>query len=300
MAEESRQHPMTPATLYSLALVRAHRGQVGQARELASEALALCERTGNVLVASMALSVLGFVALSLDEHQAAHSHLGRLAEAIAAVGLGEPGVVKFLPDEIEALAALGQVDLAWSLTRQLEAQGKSLGRPWALATAARCRAHLAAADGDLQDAQSACDQALSWHEQLPMPFELARTLLVKGTIERRARRKSAARESLGQALGIFEDLGAPLWADKARRELSTTARAARRGRAHRNRAPRRRPGRRGAHQPGGRRRDVHNGEHRADPCQQHLAQAWRTVPYRTCRAVALRPAGIGASADSPG
>ena len=97
----------------------------------------------------MVLSVLGFIALSLDDDQAAHSHLGRLADATAAVGLGEPSVVKFLPDEIEALAALGEVDLAWSFTRQLEAQGKSLGRPWALATAARCRAHLAAIDGDL-------------------------------------------------------------------------------------------------------------------------------------------------------
>jgi DNA-binding NarL/FixJ family response regulator len=58
-----------------------------------------------------------------------------------------------------------------------------------------------------------------------MPFELGRTLLVKGIIERRARHKPTARESLGQALGIFERLGAPLWADKARRELSKIAAA---------------------------------------------------------------------------
>jgi DNA-binding CsgD family transcriptional regulator len=56
-----------------------------------------------------------------------------------------------------------------------------------------------------------------------MPFELGRTLLVKGMIEWRARQKSAARESLGRALGIFEHLGAPLWANKARRELSKIA-----------------------------------------------------------------------------
>jgi DNA-binding CsgD family transcriptional regulator len=56
-----------------------------------------------------------------------------------------------------------------------------------------------------------------------MPFELGRTLHVKGMIERRARHKPAARESLAQALGIFEHLGAPLWADKARRELSKIA-----------------------------------------------------------------------------
>jgi DNA-binding CsgD family transcriptional regulator len=53
-----------------------------------------------------------------------------------------------------------------------------------------------------------------------MPFELARTLLVTGMIERRARRRQAARNSLGQALTTFEQLGAPLWAARAHRELS--------------------------------------------------------------------------------
>lgn len=223
VADESRQHGMKPATLYALALVRAHRGQVEQAREHASEALALCERTGNIPVRPMVLAVLGFMAVSLDDARAAHSHLGRLAEMAAAVGLGEPSVLKFLPDEIETLAALGHIDLARSLARKLEAQGKSLGRPWALATAARCGAYLAGADGDLDGAQAACEQALSQHERLPMPFELGRTLLVKGTIERRGRHQAEARATLGRALAIFEHLGAPLWAGKARRELAAIA-----------------------------------------------------------------------------
>ena len=123
---ESHQQPMKPATLYSLALVRAHRGLVEDARELATEALALCERTGNVPLTSMVLSVLGFIALSLDDHQAAHSHLGRLAEANAAVGLGEPSVVKYLPNEIEALAALGEMDLARSFAQPARRRGDSL------------------------------------------------------------------------------------------------------------------------------------------------------------------------------
>jgi hypothetical protein len=134
----------------------------------------------------------------------------------AAAGLAEPSVVEYLPNEIEALAALGEVELARALARQLEAPGRCLGRPWAPATGARCRAHLAAMDGDSQGALDACGQALSHHRQLPMPFELGRTLLVKGMIERRGRLKSAARDSFGQALGIFERLGAPQWADRTR------------------------------------------------------------------------------------
>jgi DNA-binding CsgD family transcriptional regulator len=223
VADENQQQPMRPATLYSLALVRALRGQVADARELAAETLVLSQRTGNVPIAAMAASVLGFVALSLDDYQEAHAQLGRLADTAVAVGLREPSVMKFLPDEIEALAALDQADLARSLAQQLEAQGKALGRPWALATGARCRAHLAAIDGDLDDALAACEQALRHHERVPMPLELGRTLLVKGIVERRAKHKSAARASLARALAIFEQLGAPLWAEKVRREQSKIA-----------------------------------------------------------------------------
>ena len=160
-----------------------------------------------------------FAALSLGDHRAAVSHLDRLAEATATFGLAEPGVVKFCPTRSRRWRPSAR-SIAWSFTRELEARGKSLGRPWALATAARCRAYLAAGDGDLQRARAACEQALSLHETLPMPFELGRTLLVKGMIERRGRRKLAARATLGRALSIFEQLGAPLWAEKARRELS--------------------------------------------------------------------------------
>ena len=223
VADESHQYAMRPATLYCLAVVRAHRGEVQQARELAGEALALCYRTGNVPVRCMVLSVLGFVEVSLDDPQAARSYLGQLTEAASAVGFGEPSVVKFLPDEIEVLGTLGEVDLARSLARQLERQGRSLDRPWALATAARCRAYLAGLEGDLENARAACEQALARHQRLPMPFELGRTLLVKGMIERWGGHQPEASATLGQALGIFEHLGAPLWTAKVSHELSMIA-----------------------------------------------------------------------------
>jgi len=53
-----------------------------------------------------------------------------------------------------------------------------------------------------------------------MPFELGRTLLVMGQVQRRAKHKRAAREHLDRALEIFESLPAPPWADRARAELS--------------------------------------------------------------------------------
>ena len=43
---------------------------------------------------------------------------------------------------------------------------------------------------------------------------------MKGAVERRAKRKREARETLRRALDAFEKLGAPLWADKASAELA--------------------------------------------------------------------------------
>jgi DNA-binding CsgD family transcriptional regulator/tetratricopeptide (TPR) repeat protein len=225
LASDNQQQARKPAALYALALVLAHRGHTDQAAELATEALAACERCGNVALRSSVLSVLGFIALSLGDHQAAHAQLGQAAMAAVGAGLGEPSLAKFLPDEIEALAVLGEVVLAGTYTQVLQERGSSLSRPWALAMAARCRAHLASVMGDHDAARLACAEALAAHDRLPMPFELGRTLLIKGMTERRAKRKSAAAASFGRALAIFEQLGAPLWADKAGQELTgTTAR----------------------------------------------------------------------------
>jgi len=220
VAGESHQHAMRAAPLYALALVRAHQGQPDEAGDLATEALALAERSGNVPLRSSVLAVLGFLAVSLDDYPAAHAHLGGLP---AGTGLDQPSVVKFLPDEIEALAALGETTLAGAHAQRLHSRGAALDRPWALAVAARCRAHLSGMAGDHDGARSACAAALEAHERLPMPFELGRTLLIKGITERRARRKAAASDSLGRALAIFERLGARLWAAKAHRELAAIA-----------------------------------------------------------------------------
>jgi DNA-binding NarL/FixJ family response regulator len=55
-----------------------------------------------------------------------------------------------------------------------------------------------------------------------MPFERARTQLLLGQLQRRLRRKQAAEATLNDALRAFEDIGTPLWADRARAELTRT------------------------------------------------------------------------------
>jgi DNA-binding NarL/FixJ family response regulator len=53
-----------------------------------------------------------------------------------------------------------------------------------------------------------------------MPFELGRTLLVKGQIQRRRRQKRNAKESLERAKRLFDQLETPLWSAKAVREMN--------------------------------------------------------------------------------
>jgi DNA-binding CsgD family transcriptional regulator len=60
-----------------------------------------------------------------------------------------------------------------------------------------------------------------------MPFEMARTQLLLGQVQRRRRRKQAAQASLRAALETFERLGAPLWERRARAELDRMTAAGR-------------------------------------------------------------------------
>jgi DNA-binding CsgD family transcriptional regulator len=74
-------------------------------------------------------------------------------------------------------------------------------------------------EGDLDLALAALDRAVTEHDRMRCPFERGRSLLVLGSVRRRARQKRAAREALEQALGIFDELGASVWAQRAGEEL---------------------------------------------------------------------------------
>ena len=74
-------------------------------------------------------------------------------------------------------------------------------------TLPRCRSLVLAAAGDLPGALSAVDEGVKHPAAGKLPFELARTLLIKGQLHRRVKQKLVARDSLTQSLEIFERLG---------------------------------------------------------------------------------------------
>jgi DNA-binding CsgD family transcriptional regulator/KaiC/GvpD/RAD55 family RecA-like ATPase len=207
--------------LSSRAIAHAYRGEIDAGRRDGEEALALFEAIGWTFGAAFPTWTLGFLALSVGEMARAHSLLQPLAEFVETVGLGEPMLMApFLPDEIEVLIALGQLERAERLLDQLEQRGRELDRAWALATGARCRGLLFAARGELDAAVAALEQALVEHQRLEMPFELGRTLLVLGQTQRRLRQKRLAKESLERAKETFGRLDTPLWSGKVDAELA--------------------------------------------------------------------------------
>ena len=123
-------------------------------------------------------------------------------------------------DAIETLIALGELEQARTYLDQYELHARRLGSPLALEGVLRCRGLLAAGEGDRDAAFEAFEGAISEHPEPLWPFERGRTLLCLGKVRRQVGQKKAAREALVQALAIFEELGARLWADKARAELA--------------------------------------------------------------------------------
>ena len=79
---------------------------------------------------------------------------------------------------------------------------------------------LAAGEGRIDDAVAAYEGALQWHERVDVPLDRGRTLLALGAAQRRAKRRREARATLEEALATFERIGAALWAERARAELS--------------------------------------------------------------------------------
>ena len=88
------------------------------------------------------------------------------------------------------------------------------------------KAPLGFADGatDRDGALAALEEAVVQHRRSEMPFELARTLLVKGRVHRRRKEKRLALEALQEALRIFEHVGAPLWTAKVSAEVARLGR----------------------------------------------------------------------------
>ena len=208
------------ATEMMLSLVLAHQGAIEDARALGERAYRTAEGGGDRPVVVRCAGVLGFAELCGGDPVRALEWLSPARSELEAMGVGELSVSNVVQNEIEALVAVGRLERAEETITFVAEKGRVSGRAWHEAVAERGQALVASARGNIDEARGHLARAIAAHERLPQPFELSRTLLAQGRIERRAKNRRVAREALTAALQLFDQLGAPQWAGMARAELA--------------------------------------------------------------------------------
>ncbi|HEX7132766.1 MAG TPA: LuxR C-terminal-related transcriptional regulator, partial [Iamia sp.] len=191
-------------------------------RVRASQCLADAEKVDATVAAAWARSALALLDLVAGDAAMAAHHLDRVAAAHAAGEVHEPGLLWWQPDHVEALWRAGRRHEAGVALARLVDDAHRTGRRSAEAGAARCRGLLAATN---DEAEVALEEALSTYATLPAPFEVARTLLVRGERRLAAGRNDDAAADVEGATTVFEGLGARPWASRARALRRTVAEA---------------------------------------------------------------------------
>ena len=215
IARQVGQENLETCFLAFLARVAAFKGREAECRERAAEALgrALAHNLGSAInTARTALAEIGDVDAALAQLEYLEGDTAQMSLLVLA-----------LPDLVDA-AVRGGVPERTAAGLELysvyaeQAQGPALG------ILARCRAQVASDPGA---AERLFEESLALQAHGAQPFERARTQIAYGEFLRRARRRVDARVHLRNALATFEEVGADLWASRAREELQATGETAR-------------------------------------------------------------------------
>lgn len=220
LADQGGQETLCAYLLALRACVYACAGEAERARETARRALELADRTSGRPAEHFARGALGLIELTVGKPAEAAAALGPLVEFLRRERIVEPGTARVVPDQIEALIALGDLDAAAELHDRFAESAAQLERPSALAASARCHGLLLAERGDVEGALAKLGRAVELSAGVPIPLERGRALLCHGATHRRARHKRVARNSLEAALAEFEAIDASAWAERARAELA--------------------------------------------------------------------------------
>jgi DNA-binding CsgD family transcriptional regulator len=211
-----RQHSDKGFILANLAVVAAALGR-GEARDHAREVYEIAARSGLRSLRTYGHAAVGLLELGAGRIESAIHELEEVDRMMRDWGVGDPSVVQWMPDLIEAYVRAGRRQEAEALLETLSTQAEKTDGNWARAAAARCA-------GMLDDSfDEHFIRALSLHAAMPTPFDQARTQLCYGERLRRAGRRRDARAQLRAALVTFERLRASDWRGRAAAELGVSA-----------------------------------------------------------------------------
>lgn len=194
--------------------IDAHFGDVEPAVEHLEQVCADAERQGWARHLFFARVALGAIRLARDESSAAADEL--LAARLVATqsGIGHSGILVPFVDEVESAARAGRPAQA----RDALAAARRFDNPpsWAEPLLLRADAAVRAEPAEMERMLQA---GAAHPASAALPLQHGRTLLALGSVQRRLRKRRAARETLHQAQSVFRELGAELWSRQTQGEL---------------------------------------------------------------------------------
>jgi DNA-binding CsgD family transcriptional regulator len=197
--------------------VDAYLGDLDAARRLVEQAIdgaKAADEATHLFGANVVLALIEVFAGRTEAALAAFAEARRIA---VEVGLAHATALRAFINEAEAAALAGRLDQAEAALAAFDATVNGQPPPWSTSILHRARGAILAARGLLDDAQDELSRALAADGVLP--FDRGRTLLAIGTVARRRRAYSQARDALGQALEVFTALGTRPWVERAQQEL---------------------------------------------------------------------------------
>lgn len=200
-------------------LLAAGRGDAAGAREWAERAVSQAEETGVRWDWLEATRALGVAALLDHRPEEAVEHLQAVWTHTRDQGVLDPGAFPVAPDLVEALVDVGDLDGASAVVDVLREAADHQDHTWCRLAAGRGAATVSLAAGwSDRDAEALAGHAAAY-DDLGLGADAARTWLALGRAQRRSRKWGGARDSLEQAVRLFEGQGAPGWVAAARADL---------------------------------------------------------------------------------
>lgn len=196
-------------------------GDLARARTLAKRGAEAAAERGDTRYLQRHLVLLGQALLRTGDASGARCALTRIRDIEREQGIADPTVNRWQADLVSALVLLGRLDEAEEVLgesrRVLDGRG---GTDGVAAQLDRAEAELLIARGDLNGAELVLDRSAKVCADVGMRIDLGRSLVVRGHLERRRRRVSAARTALQSAHDLFGSLHAASWVAQVRAELA--------------------------------------------------------------------------------
>ena len=164
----------------------------------------------------------GRVLLAHGDPHAAFERLRRAIELAESVSWTDPGQMGGDSSYFDAAIGSGHLDEVEERLPVVEERAARLHRTSVLLACRRARLEVAVARGQMDDVVDQLADLLAAHDVGPcQPLERAHAYASAGRIYRRCRQKRLAHDALSVALDVYEQIGCPPYADRARADLSS-------------------------------------------------------------------------------